>query len=115
MALIRVSESFPQAVIGRRGARWRVSAGGEGAGEGAALGRAGSIRVRLDTGQGRWKGRGAGRGRCFAGAVVKGPRRTALLPGTSESARSHEPAGGGCQQAELVIECLPSLTVTFRV
>ena len=32
--------------------------------------------------------------RCFAVAVFKGPRGTDLLPGTSESARSHEPAGG---------------------
>ena len=52
-------------------------------------------------------------GRCFAllaVAVVNGPRRTGLLPGTSESAGSHEPAGAGCQ-TELVIESSESETV----
>ena len=37
-------------------------------------------------------------------AVFKGPSRTELLPGASESARSHDPAGGGRQQTELGTE-----------
>ena len=36
--------------------------------------------------------------------VREGLSPTDLLPGTSESGRNHEPAGGGCQRAELVTQ-----------
>ena len=49
---------------------------------------------------------------CFAVTVVKGSRRTDLPPRTPESAGSHELAGGGCQQAELVVDPSESVTVT---
>ena len=44
----------------------------------------------------------------FALSVVKGPKGTDLLPETSESATSHQQAGGGCQQGEPVIESFES-------
>ena len=54
-------------------------------------------------------GDGAG---MFRSSGCQRPERTGLLPRTAESARSHEPAGRGCQQPELVIDPSESATVT---